>query len=75
MKAKELIKILQEDPEAEVVVTTGNFEMGHSKVRLDHVLKWRMKNVRRIFRDAFDGDQYSSEVFEIDEKGKETFVL
>lgn len=75
MKAKDLIKILQADPEAEVLVTTNNFEMGHAKVKLEHVSKWRMKNASRPFRDAFDGGQYSAEVFEINEKGQEAFVI
>lgn len=77
MKAKDLIKILEEDPEAEVLVTTDNFEQGHAKISLKEncICKWKMKKVLRKFRDAFDGGSYSSEIYEIDEKGKEVFVL
>lgn len=75
MKAKELIKILQKDPEAEVLVTTDNFEQGHAKVELTHVLKWRMKKIRKQFKDAFDGGQYSSEVYILDKDSPEVFVL
>jgi hypothetical protein len=76
MKAKELIEILQADPEAEVLVTTDNFEMGHAKVRLEYVSKWRMQETTRPFRDAFDGGRYSAEVFEMNvDSGKEAFIL
>lgn len=76
MKAKELIEILQKDPEAEVVITTSNFEQGHAKVALGHVSKWKMKKIRRQFRDAFDGGSYSDEVYEMSPNdGEEVFVL
>lgn len=75
MKAKDLIKILEENPNAEVVVTTDNFEQGHSKVSLEHILKWRMKKVNKRFVDAFDNGSYYKDVYELNEDGQETFVL
>jgi len=77
MKAKELIKILKHDPEAEVIVTTDNFEMGHNKVALQpyKISKWKMKKVVKRFTDAFDHEHYFHEVFELDEKDGETVFL
>ena len=75
MKAKELIKILKADPEAEIIVTTDNFEQGHNKVSLLSVAKWRMKKVQKEFVDAFDHERYHKEIYETDESGQEVFVL
>ena len=54
MKARELIEILKESPEAEVIVTTSNFEMGQNHVKLMYASKWKMKKVSKRFKDAFD---------------------
>lgn len=75
MKAKDLIKLLEENPDAEVVVTTDNFEQGQSKISLEHVSKWKMKKVNKRFVDAFDHESYHSDVYEISENGQEVFVL
>lgn len=75
MKAKELIKILKENLEAEVVVTTSNFEQGHSNVALTNVSRWKMKRVSKRFIDAFDHGQYNADVYELSDAGQEVFVL
>lgn len=65
MKVKELIEKLQEiDPNAEVVTTTSNFEMGNNLVRCSRVRV--SKNASRklqTFTDAFDGVRYQSETW------------
>jgi len=76
MKVKELIDKLQKlDQNAIVVVTTDNFEQGHSKKQARGVHEFKGDIVRENFRDAFDGGSYTSEVVRWDdEKGKIKFI-
>ena len=75
MKVKDLIKKLEAlDQNAIVVVTTNNFEQGHSKKEAKGVYEFKGKIVSESFRDAFDGGSYSSDVVRWDEKGKKKFV-
>jgi arylsulfatase A-like enzyme len=75
MKVKELIKKLQElDQNAIVVVTTDNFEQGNSKKQAKHIHEFKGEIVKKGFRDAFDGESYTSEVVRWDESGKIKFV-
>ncbi len=75
MKAKDLIKELEKvNPEATVVVTTDNFEQGHSTIKASHLYKFKGELKDKPFKDAFDGGEYTSEVAEYDEKGKDDFI-
>jgi len=76
MKVKELIDKLQKlDQDSIVVVTTDNFEQGHSKKQARSVYEFKGDIVRENFRDAFDGGSYTSEVVRWDdEKGKIKFI-
>jgi hypothetical protein len=67
MKNKELIKKLQaEDPEAEVIVTSDNFELNNSQISLENVNSYNTGSTKiRGFRDAFDGEGYSKKTWSI----------
>lgn len=76
MKVKDLIKKLEAiDQEAIVVVTSDNFEQGNAKKQAKYIREFKGDIVKEVFRDAFDGDSYTSEVVRWDdEKGKTKFV-
>lgn len=76
MKNKELISKLQKlDPEAEVVVTSNNFELQHEVVSLQGVTEYKTaRKVKKQFRDAFDGYAYLTEVYDLF-NGEETVIL
>lgn len=75
MTAKELAEILLKNPDDIVCVTSSNFEQGHSLKKSPGVHRFKGNIVRENFRDAFDGESYSSEVVEWDDKeGKLSFV-
>ena len=67
MKTKDLIKKLKElDPEAEVIVTSSNFEQNHAKVLVTSVHQYNGGSKRQqAFRDAFDNETYQKEVWSI----------
>jgi hypothetical protein len=71
MKAKELAEILLKTPEAEVVVTSSNFEMNREIVAISCVYTTKLKKEKAHFRDAFDGTNYSEDVYVPDEEGIE----
>jgi hypothetical protein len=75
MFVEDLIEKLKKlDPKAIVVVTTDNFEQGHAEKRAKYIREFNGEFKNETFRDAFDGDTYSSEVVRYDEKGKTKFV-
>lgn len=75
MKVKDLVKKLEAlDQNAIVVVTTDNFEQGHSNIEAKGIREFKGEIVKESFRDAFDGGSYSSDVVRYDDKGKKKFV-
>ena len=74
MKAKELAKLLMENPEAEVIITSDNFELNHSLIPVSrvHPLKGRIDS--KQFMDAFDYEYYHTDVFVWDEKSNQIFL-
>lgn len=67
MKAKDLIKKLGEvDPEAEIIVSSSNFELKNSRVSVTQVMPFETgKKETRGFYDAFDGISYEKEVWSV----------
>jgi hypothetical protein len=66
MKAKDLIKILEQNPELEVVIASSNFELNGSLVPVSGIYEYNTsKKEVRTFRDAFDGDTYEKEIYNI----------
>jgi len=67
MKVKELIKKLEAlDQNAEVIVTSSNFELNGASVPLSFVHQYNEGSKKtQTFRDAFDGDTYSKETWSI----------
>lgn len=67
MKVKDLIIELQAmDENAEVVITSENFELRGANVSASRVYQYdQCKKITRQFRDAFDGDTYFKEVWSL----------
>lgn len=67
MKVKHLIeKLLKTDPEAEVIITSSNFELNGADVPLGGLIESdKGSKKERTFRDAFDGEIYSKEIWSI----------
>ena len=67
MKVKDAIKKLQTlDQEAELIVTSSNFELNNANVPVSFIHQYNEGSTKtRQFRDAFDGDTYSKEVWSI----------
>lgn len=67
MNVQELIKKLEAlDPNAEVIITSSNFELNGANVTLDWVSQYNTgKAKQERFRDAFDGDHYTKKVWDI----------
>lgn len=75
MKVKDLLKKLEAlDQESTVVVTSENFEQNGAKKQARGIFEFKGNIVKEQFRDAFDGDSYSSEVVKWDDNGKINFV-
>lgn len=76
MKVKDAIKELQKlDPNATLIVTSSNFELKYSKIKVSSIHQYDEGLVKKEgFRDAFDGENYSTEVWNII-GGKEKVVL
>lgn len=67
MKVKDLIKKLEAlEQNAEVIVTSSNFELNGARVPVSVVHQYNegSKEVR-TFRDSFDGETYSKETWSI----------
>jgi hypothetical protein len=67
MLVKDLIKKLEAlDQNAEVIVTSSNFELGGAYVPVSFVHQYN-EGIKEIqtFRDAFDGDTYSKETWSL----------
>lgn len=67
MKNKDLIKELKKlDPEAEVIVTSSNFEQNNAKVPVSFIHQYNEGSKKtQQFRDAFDYETYNKEVVSI----------
>jgi len=67
MKVKDLIKKLEAlDQNAEVIVTSSNFELNYASVPVSFVHQYNEGSKKtQIFRDAFDGETYSKEIWSI----------
>lgn len=67
MKVKDLIKKLEGlDQNAEVIVTSSNFELNGASVPVSFVHQYNEGSKKlQTFRDAFDGDTYSKETWSI----------
>lgn len=75
MKVKDLIKKLGDvDQDAEVVVTTSNFEQGNSKIPASYVHTYKGEVVSERFRDAFDNETYNTDVIRRRDNGSKNFV-
>jgi uncharacterized protein YkuJ len=67
MKVIDLIKKLEVlDQDAEVIVTSSNFELNGETVSVSFIHQYDSgSNKTKIFRDAFDNTKYSKEVWSI----------
>jgi hypothetical protein len=75
MKVKELIQhLLKADPNAEVTMTSDNFELNHSIVSTSGIREFNGRLEKRTFRDGFDNETYQKEIIVWDDKGKQKFV-
>lgn len=65
MKVKQLIKRLQScDPDSVVLVTSSNFELNNAGIPVNFVTETKEgSKTKRHFRDAFDGESYTKEVW------------
>jgi len=74
MKAKELAEKLMKNPEAEVVITSDNFELNGATIPVSSVFPFNGKMESKSFRDAFDGGTYNSNVITWDTKSDTVFL-
>jgi uncharacterized protein YkuJ len=76
MKVKDLIKKLEAlDQDAEVIVTSSNFELNGASVPVSYVHQYNEGSKKvQTFRDAFDGYTYSKETWLIN-GGKTPVVM
>lgn len=66
MKVKELVEqLLKEDQEATVVKTSDNFELNHAIVEVQTIGVYKGNKVNKSFYDAFDGESYNKDVWEL----------
>lgn len=67
MNVKNLVKILLEkDQDAEVIVTSSNFELNGARVAVSSVDEFDNGSIKKEhFRDAFDGGSYSESTYSI----------
>lgn len=67
MKVKDAIKKLQEmDQEAELIITSDNFELNHSTIPVQNIHHYKTgKKEVKTFRDAFDGETYQREIWSV----------
>jgi hypothetical protein len=76
MLVKDLIeKLKEQDPNAEVIVKSSNFELCGAYVPLDYIsISNTGLKKKETFRDAFDGCAYSTEVWKLS-GGAESIVI
>jgi len=67
MKVKEAIKLLKEqDPEAELIITSSNFELKNSMVSAKHIVGFNHGMEREVeFKDSFDQSGYKKPVWNL----------
>ncbi len=75
MKVKEIIEKLQQcDPEATVITSSSNFELRNADIEVTCVHQYDTgKKEIRTFTDAFDYEDYDTEIWTIVE-GEEKIV-
>ncbi len=67
MKVKDAIKKLKSfNPEAELIITSSNFELNGSKVPVSFMTQYNEGSIRKqMFKDGFDGGIYQTETWSI----------
>lgn len=67
MKVKDLRELLEKlDQEAEVIVSSSNFEQNNAKISVSYVHQYNEGQKKtESFRDAFDGETYSKDTYSI----------
>lgn len=66
MLAKDLIKILSDNLEAEVVIVSKTPELRGSVTLAESALLVKAKKLDMTFTDWFDGERFSAPVYQID---------
>ena len=76
LTVEQAIKELQKLPKSAIFAqVTRNFEQGHALVASSGIRSFKGSFVKRTFRDAFDGETYTSTVIEENSNnGGKTFV-
>ena len=74
MKAKELAEKLMKNPEAEVVITSDNFELNGATIPVTNVYPFNGEMESRTFTDAFDYESYNTDVIIWDTKADTVFL-
>jgi len=74
MKAKELAEKLMKNPEAEVVITSDNFELNGATIPVTNVYPFNGKLESKTFTDAFDHEDYNTDVIIWDSKADTIFL-
>jgi hypothetical protein len=74
---KEMIEELKKYPEDTPIVqrTSNSMEMGNSLTLGVFLSSMKMKKEKKTFRDAFDGESYTSEVYVNDDEGTDHIVV
>lgn len=74
---KELIEELNKYPANTPIVqkTSNSMEMGDSLTLGVFVSAMKMKQEKKTFRDAFDGESYTSDVYVTDDEGTDHIVI
>lgn len=70
MTARELAEELLKNPDDIVCCITDNFEQEHNYVLFTSPRRFKGKIEKKQFRDAFDGETYTSEIISPAEKGR-----
>ena len=65
LKSELIAKLQAIEGDPEVIVTSSNFELNNALVGLTSVTEYRVTKKYETFRDAFDGDTYSKEVYKL----------
>ena len=75
MTVGELKKVLEKiEDDVEVIAASNNYEL-LGKFSDAHVYLGKFKRVNEQFRDDFDNNYYSKEVYRMDKRGKEFVAI
>lgn len=73
---KDLIQdLLKCDQNAIVATNTSNFEQGNSMIPGRAVHQFKGEIAKKTFRDAFDYQNYQSDVVNFNENGEQKFII